>query len=751
MLLVRRLPFTAAVTFAMLVVAVVSGALWSNAQDASWFPHFGYGLPPLEEGRWWTLFTGPMFAIIPVFYLPMAGGFALLVGFTEWRLGTRRTMAVTIAGQLVSVLGAALFLSVFQGFGWDWADTAGVSVDAGFSGGALAAVAVVSAAVRSPWRLRIRAALCVYVAVSIIYIGTLADLVHFIAVALALPLSGVLVGKYRAHRTGAPNKREWRLLAIAGLVLVTIAQAVMWLIPRTGPFGPSDEVSMSFVEVAVLVLGVALIVNWMRRGSRVAWRWAIAVTATSVLTGVAVALLIVLDALGGDPDWTVGVPLFVADSLLWTVELIVLLAARRAFRVHSRRHPLRPGKQHGTTDPVVATRLLGEHGGGSLSWMTTWPENSHFGTADGRSYVAYRKHARVAIGVGDPVAPHGDAARAVHEFVEMCDDTGMVPCLFSVSAETAVIARQLGWQIAQVAEDTLLDLETLKFRGKAWQDVRSSINRARKENIEFRLVTLAEQPRSLIAQVRRISDEWVSDKGMPEMGFTLGGVEEALDPRTRVGLAIDEDGEVHGVTSWMPVHTGDGKIEGWTLDVMRRRGDGFRPVMEFLIASSCLAFQTEGARFVSLSGAPLAKSHREERTPAVEQVMDSLGAMLEPYYGFRSLHAFKAKFMPRYEPLYLAFRDEADLPRIGIALGKAYLPDTGLLDLIRCMKSHRHPPRTPAPVAVPRPRGLDLTQDASADSASEPPLPAAKLVATSEKRSRHVEFDERKHSRSAVA
>jgi lysylphosphatidylglycerol synthetase-like protein (DUF2156 family) len=55
--------------------------------------------------------------------------------------------------------------------------------------------------------------------------------------------------------------------------------------------------------------------------------------------------------------------------------------------------------------------------------------------------------------------------------------------------------------------------------------------------------------------------------------------------------------------------------------------------------------------------------------------LEKLGASLEPLYGFRSLHAFKAKFSPRYEPIHLAFREEADLPRIGIALTKAYLPD----------------------------------------------------------------------------
>ena len=32
--------------------------------------------------------------------------------------------------------------------------------------------------------------------------------------------------------------------------------------------------------------------------------------------------------------------------------------------------------------------------------------------------------------------------------------------------------------------------------------------------------------------------------------------------------------------------------------------------------------------------------------------------------------------------MYLVFPDEAALPRIGVALGRAYLPDAGLRDLL---------------------------------------------------------------------
>ena len=232
-----------------------------------------------------------------------------------------------------------------------------------------------------------------------------------------------------------------------------------------------------------------------------------------------------------------------------------------------------------------------------------------------------------------------------------------------------------------------MDLPGLEFKGKTWQDVRSAINKARKDGITFRLTTLADEPFAIIAQVRAISEEWVGDKDLPEMGFTLGSVEEALDRDVRVALATDESGSIHGVLSWLPVYHPGGTVRGWTLDVMRRRDDGFRPVIEFLIGSSAMAFKAEGAEILSLSGAPLAQADDAAEQKAMDKVLDALGAAMEPFYGFRSLHKFKQKFHPRYEPVYLCFRDEADLPRIGVAISRAYLPNATPGQLMRLAAS----------------------------------------------------------------
>ena len=335
-----------------------------------------------------------------------------------------------------------------------------------------------------------------------------------------------------------------------------------------------------------------------------------------------------------------------------------------------------------------AVELLHTYGGGNLSWMATWPDNAHFVTADGKAAIAYQVKGGTAVALGDPVGAPESVTAAIAEFARDCETHGWVPCMFSSTRAVLPQTNALGWRHVQVAEDTVIDLPTLQFKGKAWQDVRTALNRAAKSDIQFRMVRLADESFAMVQQARGISDQWVSDKGLPEMGFTLGGIDEALDPEVRVGLAVDAHGILQGITSWLPVYGPGAVVQGWTLDVMRRLPDGFRPVMEFMIASACLAFKEQGALTVSLSGAPLARSEDDQDSlGGVDVLLNQLGEMLEPVYGFRSLHQFKTKFKPRYEPMYMVFPDEAALPRIALALTQAFLPDARLRDYASVLRS----------------------------------------------------------------
>ncbi|MCU1527361.1 MAG: hypothetical protein JWP75_1124, partial [Frondihabitans sp.] len=156
-------------------------------------------------------------------------------------------------------------------------------------------------------------------------------------------------------------------------------------------------------------------------------------------------------------------------------------------------------------------------------------------------------------------------------------------------------------------------------------------------------------------------------------------------------LAIDDADHVLAVTSWLPSYR-DGSVIGWTLDFMRRRPDSMNGVMEFVIASTAVQAQADDLEFLSLSAAPLASSTPttdDTELEPTERLLAFIGRTLEPAYGFRSLLNFKKKFQPDYEKLIMTYADPLDLPRIGAALARAYLPDMTPRHLPQLLRSKR--------------------------------------------------------------
>ncbi|MGV9713808.1 bifunctional lysylphosphatidylglycerol flippase/synthetase MprF [Gordonia sp. NPDC003424] len=682
-----RLPFTVGLWLLVLVLGLVTGSLWSHSTQKSWYVDVAFGLPALQEGKWWTIVTSTVFEPSPGKYLVALILIPIGIGWAETRLGTARVATVAIAGKIGAELLAVLFVWVFSGglFSWDWADRMAQSRGTGVLTMVVAAVAVASATLRSPWRLRVRALLSAVVAIVFLFEGTFGTIQYVLATVILIPVGETWFST--TERGYLPRtRREVRMLASVGVLVIAATDLLVFFFPSSGPLGPSDSEGESATGLLVAVVINVLIANALRHGRR--WAWWVAVVLGVLNVGITVLGLALIWFTDFDTQGNVTV----GTTLLWAVLLAIVIPGRFAFRVRWR------VKQSGDpgSDPVAQVKdLLHTHGGGTMSWMITWPGNRYLFTDGGRGVVAYQKHMGTLLALADPVCAPDDLRDAVRTFVDAAEQSGRTPCWFSVGAETAHLAEQLGWRSLQIAEDTIVDLPELEFKGKPWQNVRSAINKSTKEGITFRLVTLADESFAIRSQVRAISEEWVGDKGLPEMGFTLGTVDEAMDPEVRVALALDGGGSVHGVLSWLPVYdpTPDDApnsapvVRGWTLDVMRRRTDGFGPVIEYLIASSALAFKEEGAQFISLSGAPLAHGDDNVDLERMDRLLDSLGAAMEPFYGFRSLHHFKKKFNPRYEPVYLSFRDESDLPRIGLAISRAYLPDASPSQLVRLAAS----------------------------------------------------------------
>ncbi len=344
----------------------------------------------------------------------------------------------------------------------------------------------------------------------------------------------------------------------------------------------------------------------------------------------------------------------------------------------------RPHPSAVDSDEARIRALLLAGSGGTLSWMTTWTGN-RFWFAPSGGAVAYRVVNGVAITTGDPLGPVAQHPQIAVEFVTYCTDHGWTPAFYSVTDSLRGSLAALGWSSVQIAEETVVRPADWSMDGKPMQDIRSSINRAGRAGVRAEWSSFAELPTPLVRQIRELSELWVAEKELPEMGFTLGGLDELTAPEVRLMVAVDADERIHGVTSWLPTFQ-EGRVVGWTLDFTRRAPDSMNGLMEFLIAQAILRAREDGVGFVSLSGAPLARTDDVADGPTAS-IMAFLSRTLEPVYGFRSLLRFKMKFRPELESLHLCYRDPLTLPSIGYALARAYLPTLSPRQAVRALSS----------------------------------------------------------------
>ncbi|QDZ42005.1 bifunctional lysylphosphatidylglycerol flippase/synthetase MprF [Corynebacterium sp. sy039] len=399
------------------------------------------------------------------------------------------------------------------------------------------------------------------------------------------------------------------------------------------------------------------------------------------------------------PDSTLGWVLYE-----WTGTVFWLIAAWMLYRLFAQ--PANPKHD----EALAKARAIFESGSGDhVSFMTLWDGHRYFFNTAGNTYVAYRASNGVALTLGEPVGedPMGCAA----EFEVFARAQALKPAWYSVRSSFI----RPGFKYLEVAEEALLSTENTEFKGKKFQNVRTARNKAAKEGVQTQWTSWEQLDLTMRQRIAELSEEWVSEKALPEMGFTLGGLEEIQVPGTCLLLAVGDDGTVHGVTSWMPVYE-SGVLAGYTLDMMRRADHGFKGTIELLISEALLIAKQQGCGWISLSGAPLASTtHSAERArqatagaagdgatyhakgaggaePAgassalLSSILDRVGQELEPLYGFRTLAASKKKFQPQEQSWNLAYEDELALPSIGFAIIHAYLPSLRARDAARVVR-----------------------------------------------------------------
>lgn len=264
---------------------------------------------------------------------------------------------------------------------------------------------------------------------------------------------------------------------------------------------------------------------------------------------------------------------------------------------------------------------------------------------DAGTWTSFAARGSMALAVG---GVHGeDRGHAFRAFRDQTTALGLArQAVYPVRRGDLAPARAAGFRVEPVAIESWVDLEGFTMRGKAFADLRQMRNRANKRGVVVEEI----DPAAWQPQIQGAWHRFQAAKGVPwQVRWLSGGPvsTRAFGHRTFVAHV---DGALQAFCTMLPGPAGTA-----SLDVMCRDPDAIPGSMEGLLVHVLERLRDDGLTSVSLGPSPLAGG-------SADSVPGVLGSAMrwawgsetgDRWFGFRQLAAFKEKFRPRHETVYL--------------------------------------------------------------------------------------------------
>ncbi|MBS9720651.1 bifunctional lysylphosphatidylglycerol flippase/synthetase MprF [Tianweitania sp. BSSL-BM11] len=337
-----------------------------------------------------------------------------------------------------------------------------------------------------------------------------------------------------------------------------------------------------------------------------------------------------------------------------TLALIIVAAAIAIDGVINRPHP---PKLAGTPIPPAVWPILQTtpHTQPSIALLG---DKSFLVSEDEKAFLMYAVSGRSWITMGDPVGDPASGRRLVWRFAEAADRAGGRAVFYGVTPEWLTTYLDLGLAILKIGEVARVELPNFTLDGQARADFRYGYKRAAREGLEFSIIPKAEMPAHM-AELRSVSDAWLSTKVGHEKGFSLGRFEDRYMAEFDCAV-IRKDGAIVAFANlW---RSGD-KTE-LSVDLMRYRYGVSKILMDALFAHLMLYGKAEGYQWFNLGAAPLAGLADHPLASTWNRLGTFIYRRGDEFYNFEGLRAFKQKFDPVWTPQYLASPNGLRMPQV---------------------------------------------------------------------------------------
>ncbi|MGW4896522.1 phosphatidylglycerol lysyltransferase domain-containing protein [Kitasatospora sp. NPDC004240] len=339
--------------------------------------------------------------------------------------------------------------------------------------------------------------------------------------------------------------------------------------------------------------------------------------------------------------------------------------------------PEKPEPELTAEDEERVRELLDRHGErDSLGYFALRRDKSVLFSPTGKAAISYRVVSGVMLASGDPVGDYEAWPGAIKVFMAEAREHAWVPAVMGCSELGGEIwTREAGLDALELGDEAIVDATTFSLSGRAMRNVRQMVKRIERNGYSCKVRRVSELS---LEEKHRIADAAARWRGTDtERGFSMAlgrfgdpGDDACVVVTAHKEPAEGEDGDdlkaVLHFVPWGP--------DGISLELMRRDRAADPGLNELLIVAALQAVPALGVRRVSLNFAmfrsALARGERIGAGPVL-RAWRGLLVFSSRWFQIESLYKFNAKFQPEWEPRFLVFPNNRDLPRIGFAAMQA--------------------------------------------------------------------------------
>lgn len=296
-----------------------------------------------------------------------------------------------------------------------------------------------------------------------------------------------------------------------------------------------------------------------------------------------------------------------------------------------------------------AKAFYAAHGGHEFAHLTLLGDKYLFHPPARDALIAYGSIRNRLVALGDPAGAPAALEGAILAFRQFADRYGCVPVFYEVSEANLHLYHDHGFGLFKLGEQALVPVQEFSLRGKKRDDLRSAVNRATREGLEFALLDHP-LPEATWAELRAVSDQWLGTK-TAEKGFSLGRFDRTY--LSRAPIAVVRQGEaLVAFASLMPDYRQHQEL---SVDLMRHGTAAPAGCMDFLFVRLLEYARDAGYTWFNLGMAPLAGVGENEFARSDERFARLAYEYGNRFYNYKGLRGYKEKFQPVWRGAYLAY------------------------------------------------------------------------------------------------